>query len=329
MRESAKFAEMEAKGQWNQSKMALKLASSDAEQAVTDRKSLRMLQKEKVELEAAWKDFKEACAHYLSKEADRLARENAMKERRSIKSAYDTAFENLDAAIEAAERLKTSLTASPEEDQHPNTVDSIANAAEEGFDSEDLDELRFPIQGEEDSFLTLVTKKNENGKFTYKCQNCEPPQGSKPDGRRRAQTEGLCKSSIRNHARDFHMLKLIWGEKGDELKSAKRLPGEKFYCKFCDTHSERPHRGCKKRSKERCSEKPAGEGDLPTTSRQDSVPNNADEISSTTHPKDQQTPESYEHTQGGVGEERMLPGQTQQVVSNLCLVVEDFDFDFD
>ena len=324
MRESAKFAEMEAKDQWK-----IKLAISDAEQAVTDRKSLRMLQKEKVELEAAWKDFKEACAHYLSKETDGTAIENAMKERRSIKSAYDTAFENLDAAIEAAERLKTSLTASPEEHQHPNTVDSIANgdSAEEGFGSEDLDELKFPIQGEEDSFLTLVTKKNENGKFTYKCQNCEPPQGSRPDGRRRAQTEGLCKSSIRNHARDFHMLKLIWGEKGDELKSAKRLPGEKFYCKFCDTHSERPHRGCKKRSKERCSEKPAGEGDLPTTSRQDSVPNNADEISSTTHPKDQQTPESYENAQGGVGEERMLPGQTQQVVSNLCLVVEDFDFD--
>ena len=112
-------------------------------------------------------------------------------------------------------------------------------------------ELRFKIQGEKGSFLTFIKK----GDF-YFCQNCtKPPQsGQKEDRRKRAGTHGIKESSIREHARDEHRLKISWSQVEEEVKLAIPLPS--ISCKYCGKEFKRYHQGCKNHER-KCKEKPA------------------------------------------------------------------------
>ena len=101
----------------------------------------------------------------------------------------------------------------------PNTVGVIEDGRTEKEDGENLcssnnqdePELKFAIQGKEGSFLTFIKRGD-----SYFCQNCKAlSQGSKPDRRRRARSEGIKESSIREHARDEHRLRVSWSRVGD------------------------------------------------------------------------------------------------------------------
>ena len=323
---------MTAKDGWIQWKLYIGFAISDAkESSVSEKKSLRMLRKDMVELEDAWKNFKQAFVLYLSEEKDEAVKTEVENERRRIKEDYDPAFDNLANAIEAAEPRKTPLTASSQEHLPQNTVSSIEHGhsienghsvREEGeafsCGGQDETELMFPIQGKEGSFLTFTKTdgKDKKGRYMYKCKNCEPPQGSKPDRRKRAQTHGISESSIREHARDEHRLKLIWGQVGDELKSATELPS--ISCKFCGKSFKSEH-GCKKHEKDKCSKKQAingvemetsksrppikrgkfvnskhncNEPGPPTTRREDSAPKSADVSINTSQLRESTVPNS-------------------------------------
>ena len=93
----------------------------------------------------------------------------------------------------------------------------------------------------------------------YKCQNCKTPQGSKPDRRRRAQTEGISESRIRGHARDEHRLRVSWSQTGDQFKSATELLP--ISCPHCGKAFKRYHQGLKNHEK-KCSLKPSEEDAL-------------------------------------------------------------------
>ena len=104
------------------------------------------------------------------------------------------------------------LTAAPEDHLLPSTVGVIEDGRTKKEDGENLGrsndqdghELKFAIQGKEGSFLTFIKRGD-----SYFCQNCKAPgKGSKTDRRKRARTEGIRESSIREHARDEHRLRV-------------------------------------------------------------------------------------------------------------------------
>ena len=155
-------------------------------------------------------------------------------------------------------KMAALTSAASEESLHTDT-DTVGSAEdgqtarEGGEDSckrdQDKSELKFAIQGKEGSFLTFAKRGDR-----YFCQNCKAPQGSKPDRRKRAETEGIKESSIREHARDEHRLKVSWSQVGHELKSATELPP--ISCQYCGKAFKRYHQGCKNHE-EKCSQKPA------------------------------------------------------------------------
>ena len=182
-------------------------------------------------------------------------------------------------------KMAALTSAASEESLHTDT-DTVGSAEdgqtarEGGEDSckrdQDKSELKFAIQGKEGSFLTFAKRGDR-----YFCQNCKAPQGSKPDRRKRAKTEGIKESSIREHARDEHRLKVSWSQVGHELKSATELPP--ISCQYCGKAFKRYHQGCKPHE-EKCSQKPASEDVLdterskaePPSKRRRSVNNNRD-----------------------------------------------------
>ena len=112
--------------------------------------------------------------------------------------------------------LTVPLATASEEHTSSNRARTIENGQTAREDNEVLssksqdDELKFPIRGKEGSFLTFIKsdKKDKKGNYMYKCQSCKTPQGSKPDRRKRAETEGISESRIRGHARDEHRLRV-------------------------------------------------------------------------------------------------------------------------
>ena len=138
----------------------------------------------------------------------------------------------------------------------PNSVGVIiANeqSADEvgGNKNENGTELIFPIKGKEGSSLIFIKREN-----LYFCQNCELHHSGKRDRRKRAGTEGIKESSIREHARDEHRLKVSWSQVGDEVKFATEL--SQISCQYCGKPFKRYHQGCKPHEK-KCPKRPTAE----------------------------------------------------------------------